>query len=483
MNKTTKSDLQLIAQANNIEKIAQVLSKRAITGPVPDELIKIADFDWKNLVSPDWYKGLAQEHIVNPIASRISDDAIKGTQDFFKKPWVGHALMGAGLGGAVGLGSGLIGRKRKSKALTDMLYGGLLGGGAGVGLGLVSEHIAKNIDPNSPTHKIEKANKDLQEAQAAGSSLGREADEISKNPAKTTGEAFTRRPGAIVTNAISPKGIGLSTAEAAPFVGTQAYNPFNKNVLSDTLSTGKDTATTIGDFAKDLATGEGFTNPAQNPLNKFNPATRGALGGVSALGLTDMFLRNQNKMTGLMGEEYLKTLPPEKIQAARTYIDNIKAKFGDRVPSEEELAQAINPGRGWHGRGRPGFFRKTITTPQGNSVPIGSRSSHLKEVLFGRTGDPALASSVNGLRATAGARTGWVGGIGSPVQRIGWIRGVLGNRALAYPLAAGAGRLAGSLSSPEHMDQISLKRIQEQIAENAEVQRIKQEALDEAKRQ
>lgn len=130
----TRLDLALISSGNQEQVLALLVKRAAIGSPAAlekyalgEELLDKA----KGFVQPgiDTVKNYVQPHIDNAVSSGIG----KGIGDFYQnnKSWAQPALWGAGIGGALGLGSGLLGRRRKGRAIGDAMTGALLGAGLG----------------------------------------------------------------------------------------------------------------------------------------------------------------------------------------------------------------------------------------------------------------------------------------------------------------------------------------------------------------
>ena len=137
---TTRHDLQLIA-TGTVKQAAEIIAKRTILGA--PGMTKAAANEWQTYVAEPFEKYVAQpfrENVTQPLTKQIGQHAATAgldktwgeAQKFYNEtPWAQGALLGAGAGGLLGLGTGLLGRRRKSRAFSDMLTGGLLGGTIG----------------------------------------------------------------------------------------------------------------------------------------------------------------------------------------------------------------------------------------------------------------------------------------------------------------------------------------------------------------
>lgn len=99
-----------------------------VTSGFGDAANKVTNYANKKLVQP----------AVSGALSKGVNDAWTGAKNYVgSNPWAQYGLAGAGIGGLLGLGSGLLTRKRKGRALGDAFTGALMGGG----LGAVGGHL------------------------------------------------------------------------------------------------------------------------------------------------------------------------------------------------------------------------------------------------------------------------------------------------------------------------------------------------------
>lgn len=137
----------LIAIANGgPELAARLISRRAQFGPAPAGMLKLS---FVKIAAPgDWWDpGGYVSAAGNQIAGSYDQLAQRAGQNFSEaaqgqtfqdlaKTWNDHPMLqagvyGAGVGGLLGLGSGLIGKKKRP--LSNLLTGALLGAGVGTG--------------------------------------------------------------------------------------------------------------------------------------------------------------------------------------------------------------------------------------------------------------------------------------------------------------------------------------------------------------
>lgn len=138
-----QSDLLVIASGDQTA-IASLLTKRSHLG-APDGMVKKAQEPGFLEQAKNW----GQKNVVEPVTEfvgkqvqNIGDQAVKDQFNKFLthedyRPWR-YGLGGLAAGGLLGLGTGLIGRRKKKRALGNALMGGLLGAGLGTGLGYLT---------------------------------------------------------------------------------------------------------------------------------------------------------------------------------------------------------------------------------------------------------------------------------------------------------------------------------------------------------
>lgn len=143
------NDLPILASGNT-KQIVALLMKRAAFGrskqaDMLDDLKGHLSQAWQNYGAPAVSKvqGVAGDAMANAAKTQVGQQV----SDAWKNnPVFQNSVYGAGIGGALGLGSGLMSRKNKGRAVGDALTGALLGAGAG-GAGT---YVANNYLANKP---------------------------------------------------------------------------------------------------------------------------------------------------------------------------------------------------------------------------------------------------------------------------------------------------------------------------------------------
>jgi hypothetical protein len=141
-----QSDLAVIVNGNS-DAIAKLIARRAQFGPPPVGMFKLSSV---KTAAPGWWdqitgsasnaaKGLMDQY-VTPHINQAGKQFANSTQNQFTQnlqnvwnehPGLRYGVYGAGLGGLLGLGSGLMGRKKRP--LSNLLTGALMGAGVGAG--------------------------------------------------------------------------------------------------------------------------------------------------------------------------------------------------------------------------------------------------------------------------------------------------------------------------------------------------------------
>ena len=206
--------------------------------------------------------------------------SLKGIGDWYKSqnPVARKAMLGAGLGGALGLGSSFFRRDKKRPfrdALTGMLAGGALGGG--YGLLTDRDSVLNTLTPQQDTAELSKTMEELQNLQG----------KAQPSLLHQIGGAAAERP--IMTGlgaaAAADVGAGMGLAAQGKNVSPAAWQNVSKTLADQLEQKGTVDKTQIGQlldrYGKDIkrwdGTGKGPLK--ETVLRRDNPLLQALLGG------------------------------------------------------------------------------------------------------------------------------------------------------------------------------------------------------------
>jgi ElaB/YqjD/DUF883 family membrane-anchored ribosome-binding protein len=217
----------------------------------------------------DWAKPHIQPMLDSAVGKQISEGLGQAGDYIKNNPWAWGGLAGAGLGGVIGLGSGLLRRRRKGRALGDALTGAVLGGGLGAGAGQLYGQLSGGT--SAPQEKLfpEETSSQAPAAQQRASQMAGDVEktraELLQNNERVKALQEANRQGQ------NPVTFGLGHLDDPALAGRANFNPHSISGAGAGLATAA-----AGDIALSQATKaqrySGILNKAQ--ANKDLAATR-----------------------------------------------------------------------------------------------------------------------------------------------------------------------------------------------------------------
>lgn len=281
-----QSDLAVIANGNS-DAIARLIARRAQFGPPSAGMFKLSSI--KTAADPGLWdqitgsasgalKGLADKYVtpyVNQAGQQFADAAQNQGVQNLQRMWDEHpelrwSLYTAGAGGLLGLGSGLLGRKKRP--LSSLLTGALMGAGVGAGAGYLY----------NATHPQDQGQGDKTD-QPPADQPGQIAGQPPTDPVETARHAVRSGYNAATGAYDNPTGAGGDLAKGVKNEAIQALLPDrgNKPLRSRILGNvaGVYGGKRIWDIARGV--GQGFTNPT-----RYRPPIGVSVGGGPTRAIT-----------------------------------------------------------------------------------------------------------------------------------------------------------------------------------------------------